>query len=206
MPRVSAEYRANRRAEILNAAAHRFARDGFHLTSMADIISESGLSAGAVYRYFRSKEEIIGAVAETALTTADEVFARLLADNATPSPAEAVSAMVNGILSRAINDPAIGQDLTRIAVQAWGEALRNPEIRGRANDAYRRLRGHCAEVARRWQAAGNLPIDAVPEHVGAAMLGLTQGFLLQHLLVEGTTAPDYLAGVHALLSPGTTAV
>ena len=44
-------------------AAH-FARDGFHQTSMADILRQSGLSAGAVYSYFSGKEEIIAAVAE----------------------------------------------------------------------------------------------------------------------------------------------
>lgn len=205
MPRVSSEYRATRRAEILAAAARCFAKEGFHSTSMADIISESGLSAGAVYRYFRSKEEIIGAVAETALITADEVFDRLLADGATPSPAEAVTGMVQGVIGRVVDDPATGHDLSRIAVQVWAEALRNPELSQRVKIAYLRLRGHFAEVARRWQAAGNLPADAVPEHVGGAMLSLVQGFVLQHLLLEATTAPDYLAGTHALLSAGTLA-
>ena len=200
MPRVSDEYRANRRVEIIAAAARRFARDGFHSTSMADVISESGLSAGAVYRYFRSKEELIGAVAETALSTADEVFGRLLADDATPAPDEAVAAMVDGIVGRVSRDPATSVDLTRIALQGWAEALRNPGIYDRVDSAFRQLRGHCAEVARRWQAAGNLPPDAVPEQVGAAMLGLVQGFLLQRLLLADTTPADYLAGTRALLA------
>lgn len=200
MPRVTDEYRTTRRVEIIAAAARRFARDGFHSTSMADVISESGLSAGAVYRYFRSKEELIGAVADTALSTADEVFGRLLADGRTPSPDEAVAAMVDGIVDRAADDPVIGVDLTRIAVQGWAEALRNPALYGRVDDAYRRLREHCAEVARRWQAAGNLPADARPEQVGAAMLGMVQGFLLQRLLLGDTTSPGYLAGVRALLA------
>jgi AcrR family transcriptional regulator len=199
MPRVTDEYRANRRVEILSAAARRFARDGFHATSMADIISESGLSAGAVYRYFRSKEELIAAAAETALSTADELFDRLLAHGATPSPDEAVAMMVQGIVGRVAHDQATGVDLTRIAVQGWAEALRSPDLRARVDDAYRRLRGHCAEVARRWQAAGNLPADARPEQVGAAMLALVQGFLLQRLLLADTTTRGYLAGVRALL-------
>jgi AcrR family transcriptional regulator len=199
VPRVTDEYRAGRRSEILSAAARRFARDGFHATSMADIITESGLSAGAVYRYFRSKEELIAAAAETALSTADELFGRLLADGATPSPDEAVAAMVQGIVGRVAHDPATGVDLTRLAVQGWAEALRNPDLGSRVDNVYRRLRGHCAEVARRWQAAGNLPADARPEQVGAAMLGLVQGFLLQSLLLKDTTKPGYLAGVRALL-------
>ncbi len=199
MPRVTDEYRALRRTEIVAAAGRLFAVNGFHSTSMADIVGESGLSAGAVYRYFRSKEEIIGAVAETALNSADDTFARLLADGAAPSPASAVIAIIESVVARSADDPGTGQDLTRIALQVWAEALRNPDLSLRANEALGRLRDHYAEVARRWQAAGNLPASAVPGQVGAAMLGLTQGFLLQHLLVAGTTVAGYEAGVEALL-------
>ncbi|GIH19777.1 TetR/AcrR family transcriptional regulator [Rugosimonospora africana] len=200
MPRVTDEYRANRRAEILAAATRRFAHQGFHATSMADIISESGLSAGAVYRYFPSKEDLISAVAETTLSTADEVFARLLAGGATPSPEHVVTMMIDAIIGRVTNDPATGIDLTRVIMQVWAEALRNHELRIRVNDAYYRLRGHFAEVARRWQAAGNLPAGADPDSVGAAMLSLVQGFALQRLLVSDTTIDGYIGGVRALLA------
>src|SRR5512142_1491997 len=110
MPRVTAEYRAGRRAEIVAVAARLFASDGFHATSMATIISESGLSAGAVYRYFRSKEELIGAVAETVLSAAEELFDELPAGGAAPSPTEAVTMMVDRLLERAVHDPTTGAD------------------------------------------------------------------------------------------------
>jgi AcrR family transcriptional regulator len=200
MPRVTEQYRASRRAEIVAAAAQLFAVNGFHATSMADIISASGLSAGAVYRYFRSKEELIGAVAETALSTADEVFESLLADGAAPSPEQALTAIIQAVIDRIVHEPTMGVDLTRIGVQVWAEALRSPDLAARADEVTRRLRGHFAEVARRWQAAGQLPADAVPDQVGAAMLGLVQGFALQRLLLSGTNADSYLAGVKALLS------
>ncbi|MFF5075432.1 TetR/AcrR family transcriptional regulator [Actinoplanes sp. NPDC000266] len=200
MPRVTEQYRAGRRAEILAAAARLFATDGFHATSMADIISESGLSAGAVYRYFRSKEELIGAVAELALSTADEIFDALLAGGASPSPGQAMTAIIEAISGRIMNDAIAGTDITRIGVQVWAEALRSPELATRANLVYRELRGRFSEVARRWQAAGNLPADAVPDEVGAAMLGLVQGFILQHLLVTDTDTGGYLAGVRVLLT------
>jgi AcrR family transcriptional regulator len=199
MPRVTEQYRDSRRAEIVAAAARLFAGNGFHATSMADIISESGLSAGAVYRYFRSKEELIGAVAETALSAADEAFEHLLADGAAPSPHAAVSALVTAVTERIRHNPATGVDVSRIGVQVWAEALRSRELAARADEVYRRLRGYFAEVARRRQAAGLLPADAVPEQVGAAMLSLVQGFILQRLLVDDTDADGYLAGVQALL-------
>jgi AcrR family transcriptional regulator len=200
MPRVTESHRAERRAEIVAAAARLFADNGFHATSMAGIIAGSGLSAGAVYSYFRSKEELIGAVTDLALSTTDEVFGGLLADGAVPSPADVTTTMVRAVTDRFINDSVVGVDMTRLAVQVWAEALRNPDVFARVSHVVVRLRGHCAEVARRWQDAGNLPAEAVPDQVGAAMLSLVQGYVLQRLLLPRTDAPYYVAGIQALLS------
>ncbi len=54
-----------RREQILDAATNVFARQGFHKARMDDIVQEAGLSKGAVYWYFESKDEII-----------DEIFDR----------------------------------------------------------------------------------------------------------------------------------
>ncbi|BBH70647.1 TetR family transcriptional regulator [Actinoplanes sp. OR16] len=198
MPRVSEEYRANRRAEIIAASARLFATNGFHATSMADIISESGLSAGAVYRYFASKDDLIVAVSESALSAADEVFGDMLAGGAAPSPQQAVSSVVRALAERVMNNRETGVDLSRVGVQVWAEALRSERLASRADTVLRQLRDHFAEVARRWQQAGNMPADAVPEQVGAAMLSLVQGFVLQRLLVSDTDTEGYLAGFAAL--------
>lgn len=68
MPKVSAEHRAARRDEILDAARACFLRNGFHASTMQDVFAESGLSAGAVYLYFAGKEEIVRAIALEAVT------------------------------------------------------------------------------------------------------------------------------------------
>lgn len=163
MPRVTEEYRTARRNEIIVAAGNLFAHNGFHSTSMADVIAATGLSAGAVYRYFRSKDELIGAVAETVLQTADEIFARLLENGAVPSPAEAVTTIIRNVLSGVLIS---GIDMPRMALQVWAEAARKPDLKDRANEAFTRLRDHHTEVARRWQAAGNLPADAIRNRWG----------------------------------------
>ncbi len=43
---------------ILAAAARLFGRDGFHGTGMRRIAAEAGVSIGALYHYFSSKEEV----------------------------------------------------------------------------------------------------------------------------------------------------
>jgi TetR/AcrR family transcriptional regulator, transcriptional repressor of aconitase len=66
MPKVGQAHLDARRQQIVDAARARFASHGFARTSMVDIVTESGLSNGAIYRYFTSKDEIVIAVCEQA--------------------------------------------------------------------------------------------------------------------------------------------
>jgi AcrR family transcriptional regulator len=50
------------RAHLLESAREVFARDGFVSTRMADVATEAGVSLGALYRYFRNKEDLFEAL------------------------------------------------------------------------------------------------------------------------------------------------
>ena len=63
MPKVSEAHLEARRGQILKAACRCFARGGIGETSIQDICHEAKLSVGAIYRYFRSKGQIIEAIA-----------------------------------------------------------------------------------------------------------------------------------------------
>src|ERR1051326_7436005 len=58
VPKISPAHEQQRREQILLAAMSCFARQGYHATSMDDVVRESGLSVGAIYSYFPSKEEL----------------------------------------------------------------------------------------------------------------------------------------------------
>jgi AcrR family transcriptional regulator len=53
-----------RRSQIIDSAIKVFAKEGFSNTRMDDVAAESGLSKGLLYWYFKSKEEIIIAIAD----------------------------------------------------------------------------------------------------------------------------------------------
>jgi AcrR family transcriptional regulator len=61
-PRVTKEGKAKTRDKILDAAEALYMRKSFSETSMNDIVAESGLSKGALYNHFNSKEELIVAI------------------------------------------------------------------------------------------------------------------------------------------------
>jgi len=58
-----------RKTQILDAAMDVFSRLGFSKARMDDIVQESGLSKGAIYWYFKSKDSIIAAIL-------DRIFSR----------------------------------------------------------------------------------------------------------------------------------
>lgn len=50
--------------KILNAAGEVFAQKGFDVATMQDIMEKCGLSKGAIYHHFKSKEEIMQALGD----------------------------------------------------------------------------------------------------------------------------------------------
>ncbi len=66
-PKVTKEHKDKRQAKILEAAKTVFKRKGFELTTMKDVVEESGFSRGGVYLYFSSTEEMFRRIIETGL-------------------------------------------------------------------------------------------------------------------------------------------
>jgi TetR/AcrR family transcriptional repressor of uid operon len=64
VPRLKPDIQRQRREHILDAAERCVTRSGFHRATMQDICRESGVSPGAFYLYFDSKEALIAGIAE----------------------------------------------------------------------------------------------------------------------------------------------
>ncbi|MEZ4721055.1 MAG: helix-turn-helix domain-containing protein [Flavobacteriales bacterium] len=64
-PRTTEQFetiRQERRAEILDAALHVFADEGYHNSSVSQIAKKAGISKGLMYNYFESKESVLKAL------------------------------------------------------------------------------------------------------------------------------------------------
>ena len=79
MPRVI-KHPDIRRAELLDRASALFVQHGYDNVSLNDLIADAGVSKGAFYHWFRSKDELITALAERSardqLTAIEEAVAR----------------------------------------------------------------------------------------------------------------------------------
>jgi AcrR family transcriptional regulator len=106
MPKVSQAHLDARRQQIVDAARVRFASHGFARTSMTDLVEASGLSIGAIYRYFASKDDIVAAICDQA----SQVF-----------PAELTAESIDGFLQH-VRTMANEQDHARLVAQIYAEA------------------------------------------------------------------------------------
>jgi TetR/AcrR family transcriptional regulator, transcriptional repressor of aconitase len=199
MPRVTDRYVQRRRREILAAARRRFARDGFHATTMEDVITEAGVSSSVVYRWFSGKDELVAAsIGEVLEGVVDALEAALRVEPPLPVM-EAIRRVLVAVLERTAQD---GEDLSAIVVQAWAEAMRDPSVKDLLGTLYTRIREGLAELVERHQAAGTMSPDLNPEAVAHQLFSLIPGFVVQHLVLGPEELDAYAAAGEQLLGSG----
>jgi AcrR family transcriptional regulator len=192
VPRVSEEHLIARREQILAAARVCFLSKGLHNTSMQDLIQEAGLSVGAVYRYFKSKNEIIAAIASTIVggiqLHIDDVAARRL------PLADSMALVLDGV------EAQLGPGgFLPIALQVWAEATLDPSIGVIVKERYEALRASMRVLIVHAVERGELPADADVDAATAAFYGLLPGYALQRLLTGAPDKETYMIGVRTLL-------
>jgi AcrR family transcriptional regulator len=173
MPKVTDAHRESRRRQILDASIECFAREGFHRTSMTQIIAEAGVSAGTIYLYFTSKEEIVEAIAEERHALESALASSALAH---PNTRQALHDLAAGYLDW-LSDP-LEQKRRRVTVQVWAEALRNERVAFIVRDGVGQ-RHQIADFLRERQDRGELIADVDADVLSRAMLSLILGFVLQ---------------------------
>jgi AcrR family transcriptional regulator len=178
MPKISEAARLEVRRKILVSAWRCFSRQGFHATSMDNVISETGMSSSSVYRYFRSKEDLIDAAARDTMAQTFASLAALLDYQPCPTPPETLAILVDDLCRRRGGD----YDLTKVSMATWAEALRRPALHGLVHEFYADLTGLFTTLTQRWIADGQLPADTDPTALPRLFVTLMPGMIvMSHL-------------------------
>jgi AcrR family transcriptional regulator len=167
MPKVSAAHRQGRREQILVAARRCFERRGFRATSMQELFHEAGMSSGAVYLHFPSKDDLIVAIAEDNMR---DVLAMIhtLAEGGSPDSVGSVLAAAMGtLIAQNERDGVAG-----LAVHVWAEALTNPVVAERLRGLLDQLRQDLREIA----GDGGYPDN---QATATVLLAVLPGLILQ---------------------------
>ena len=177
MPKISDLQRESRRQQILDAARRCFSRDGFHNTTTADIVRESGVSQGTLYLYFTTKDDIILALSDDRHQA--EAFVGALAKSE-QDPIEGLAVLLE-LHGESLVDPQ-RLDARRVGVQGWAEALRNPVVHASVTANIASVRREIAGLIARGQAAGQIRAEVDPMAVASVLITIFQGLTLSAAL------------------------
>jgi AcrR family transcriptional regulator len=162
---------------------------------MADIISESGMSAGAIYGHFEGKQQLALAVAQRILGNRMAEFDIRLGGGELPAPSRMLRVMMEGLRGD-LHD-------TGVLLQLWGEAVTDTEMSGLVGPIFVRIRGLMGPYLRRWaiehRGLGEDVADTWSEDVLFVFFGIAQGYIVQSALLPGFDSDAYFRGVAAVL-------
>ena len=194
MPKVNEKHSEARRQQIIDAAYRCFALKGFHQATMRDIYQEAGLSPGAVYHYFDSKDEIIRASFDFDYRRSLDLF---VAATTSDDPMQALDDLLDFFLHGIKGAAALGAG--RVNVQAWGEALINPGLGETLHGLVISYIDALSRVIRRAQEAGQLDKTLDPSSVSRLLLSIYYGLELQLALDPDMDVDKYAVAARAFL-------
>ncbi|MCG7309063.1 TetR/AcrR family transcriptional regulator [Brachybacterium halotolerans subsp. kimchii] len=196
MPRITEERRAAQRARIVEAMRDAVREKGISSVSMSEVIERSGLSAGAIYGYFPSKDDILLAVAEGLAADRRTELERVIASTPIPPPSQVLRLLLTTI-------PEFARDGT-LVLQVWAEAARDPRVGEVFVGVLSTLQTTMEEYLTSWFTQEQRPDPAADASASTrVMAALVQGFLAQSALLEQTDAVAFSRGVAALLGEET---
>ncbi|MCU0279537.1 MAG: TetR/AcrR family transcriptional regulator [Candidatus Nanopelagicales bacterium] len=198
-PRTQAQRSSQTRRTILDRAAEAFAQDGFAGTSLNDVIAGSGLTKGAFYFHFPSKEALAVAVVDD-LREQWTAAVSTAVDPRTPAPVQAqnLAAQVVDAYSRNRSLRAIGRLVPDLAAA-------RPDLAPQLQASLFLWIDLIESVVDRGQQEGSIRSDLgsreIAETVFAAFSGVEEQ---SELMSQGADVSVRISTLMALLSTGMT--
>jgi AcrR family transcriptional regulator len=164
------------REQLLDAAARVFAAKGFAGTKILDIVKEAGLSTGAVYGRFKSKNDLLR---EAVVRRSDRVT-RIDVDGI-GQVADLIK-LAAGLHTRPLNDSEA------VRLEAFVTARREPDVAAALVDAQAEWRQLIQPLVDAALTDGTVADGVDPEAVVYFIRTVHMGLLLQR--AAGMTPPD----------------
>ena len=192
MPRLTEATAAKRRMHILDATAQCLFERGLLATSIDDVCTRAGISKGAFYSHFPSRDALIHAVTD------------MLAAELGPIEDGSIAALADSVFERQIA-PALPPAHARFGIEVTAASAGDSGLRERNTANLERLRHAVETAARSLIATGKARADADATAVGWLVQAHVMGVLCRnavwpaqdeaalrrgtHLLLEGVLAP-----------------
>ena len=191
---IAQERASSRRKQVLDAAECCFSRSGFHGASMAEISKAAGMSAGHIYNYFDSKDDIIAAFVQQNRERVSAIMRDL------DQQVDPLQAILDGV------EAHIGETLDpctwKLPLEIYAEASRNPKIALLVQQADEHSRALCVALLKKGRARRGLTTDdATLEGRHEALVAFFQGLELRALLHPSLNVDAVVAAFRQALTP-----
>ncbi len=177
------------RNRILFEATKLFARQGYHKTTISDICNAAGLTSGALFHYFPTKEALLNAVIER-LKKGIVLYSEYLEKIEKPG-FDAIEEIVNLMCEHFERQPEATICLASLATEFAGA---NQRIETLLKEIYENFVNSLARIFALHPNVNN------PRAAAIAFIGASQGVAVQGLLRENeTTIRDLAQGFLSIL-------
>jgi AcrR family transcriptional regulator len=170
--------RSATRQALLDAAITVFARQGIAKTSLSEIAAEAGLTKGAVYSNFASKDELLLAIMENHLIermhNATSVFAGEL------STPDAVREAGARLLASMVADARWHQ----LLLEYWTLALHDEAVMAKLAARRGELRAVIARSITEAAEAHGVALPITPEELTVTLMALSNGYAVERAIDE----------------------
>jgi len=199
MPKVSVAHEQAVRARIVDAALRVFAEKGYHEATMQDVVRRSGLSVGAIYTYFRSKDDLFLAGCDVTNGVAmGELGNRLVRGRSVVDKL----AIAIGFFLDAVDGKDGAPGMASVLVSQWSRAEHEPQVRASLSRRREQLLGAAQLLLREGVATGELPAWIDAEALASGYILLLDGLLLWRLEQgDGYRREEAERRAFAVLSP-----
>lgn len=164
------------RTHILEAALRRFASVGYSAASVDDICAAAGVSKGAFYHHFSSKQALFLELLNEWLDTIDAGFEAARKESV-PETLLAFTDTLPGIFAAA-------DGRLPMFLEFWLRASRDEAVWQATIAPYERYQHYFTALVEQGQAEGSFRADIDAPSAAKAIVGLAVGLLLQGLLTS----------------------
>lgn len=174
MPKVLPEYKEEAKKRILQGANQVFAEKGYRQATMDDVAKKLGVSKGALYLYYASKDELFEAICRTEPLTFKNILYSTFSED--KDPLESASEFFDKMLNRYGHKPGL-------AFEILSEASHNPglkKILKKTQDEFAEtLTNFLDQLQKKKLVSKNLDM----QYLTYALIGMWNG--IESLIVQG---------------------
>ena len=188
--------RAQTRERLLQAAGEVFAKHGYERASLDDIAAAAGLTKGAVYSSFASKDELFYALMREHI---DERLGLVSSAVSLETTLAGATRSARAALAEFISTQA---DWQLLFIEFWVRAMRDPRLGEEFARQRRAARAVIARFVEQQAAQLGIELHAPADQIAVAVLALTNGIAIEQLADPEAVDPSLFATTLGLLLDG----